>query len=59
MRFVTVKPAPDRKVRDNQTGEPLPEKGKSVPLTAFWQRRIESGDVLLVDTRDTAKKTKE
>ena len=60
MRFVTVKPAPGCKVRDPLTSESLPEKGREVPLNAFWQRRIESGDVVPVEpARDTPKKAKE
>lgn len=30
-------------------GELLPEKGADVPLTAYWQRRINDGDALQPD----------
>ena len=43
-----VKPAPGRQVRDPITKRHIPEKGKDVPPTAYWIRRLKAGDVLEV-----------
>ena len=38
-------PAPGRKVRLPETGEVMPARGMEVAVTAYWQRRIDDGDV--------------
>ncbi len=41
-----VKPAPGLKVRDEASGQHLPEEGKEVPETTYWLRRLRSKDVV-------------
>ncbi len=48
---VFVKPAPGLRVRDPMTRELLPETGATVPLNAFWRRRLEDGDVVRTEPR--------
>ncbi len=33
-------------IRDPESHEPIPEKGREVPDTTFWRRRIKDGDVV-------------
>lgn len=48
MQRITVKPAPGRQVPVPEHGfRLLAEAGESVPLDAYWQRRINAGDVLV------------
>lgn len=48
MKRVHVKPAEGRAVPDPaRGGELLPAEGYEVPLTAFWQRRINDADVIV------------
>ncbi len=42
-----VKPAPGRKVRDPITYRHISEAGEEVPESAYWVRRVASGDVLV------------
>lgn len=45
-----VKPAEGRAVPDPENGgELLPAAGRSVPRTAYWQRRLKDVDVIEVD----------
>lgn len=51
-----VKPNPNKKVGDEklQVFDPvrrefLPENGRDVPRTAYWLRRLQTGDVILDD----------
>nr|WP_276544408.1 DUF2635 domain-containing protein [Pseudomonas grimontii] len=39
-------------------GALLPEKGDSVPLNAYWQRRINDGDVVKAEPEKAPKATK-
>lgn len=44
-----VKPAPGLKVRHPQTGQHIPAEGVEVPDgDSYWQRRLRSGDVVLM-----------
>ena len=36
-------------VIDPAVGAPLPKDGREVPDTAYWQRRLRDGDVVLAD----------
>ncbi|WP_122665487.1 DUF2635 domain-containing protein [Pseudomonas viridiflava] len=48
MKRVHVKPAEGRAVPDPaRGGELLSVEGYEVPLTAFWQRRINDADVIV------------
>jgi hypothetical protein len=40
-----IKPRPGLRVRDPQTGQPLPDDGKEVVMDAYWTRRLNDGDV--------------
>lgn len=44
----SIKPVAGRKVRLPDTAEILPEKGLSVTWNAYWQRRLDDGDIILV-----------
>lgn len=49
MSELKVKPAPGRAVPvPEKGGALLAEKGETVPRNAYWQRRINDGDVLEV-----------
>lgn len=41
-----LKPAEGRQVPDPARGDHLPEGGRNVELTQYWQRRIADGDVV-------------
>ena len=43
-----VKPAPGLVVRDPVTKFPLPAEGREVQLSSYWQRRLNSGDVVAI-----------
>ena len=52
---LTLKPAtPETKIRDPKTNIHLPADGKSIRLDAYWIKRIEQHDVLIV--QDVTKK---
>lgn len=55
MEKVYVKPAQGLKIRDDKTKQFLPESGKVVELTSYWVRRLQCGDVLLVEDVKTEK----
>lgn len=58
MKRVHVKPAEGRAVPDPaRGGELLPAQGQEVPLTAYWQRRINDADVI-VGTAESLPKAK-
>lgn len=47
---MNVKPAkPGTVVRDPQTYERLPDEGAEVPDTSYWRRRLDQGDVVVVE----------
>lgn len=41
-----LKPAPDRRVRHPGDGRLLDPAGETVPANAYWQRRLNDGDVV-------------
>lgn len=41
-----LKPVEGRQVPDPARGDHLPEGGRNVELTQYWQRRIADGDVV-------------
>ncbi|PXX49374.1 DUF2635 domain-containing protein [Aquitalea magnusonii] len=43
-----VKPAPGLSVRDPDLLDLLPDEGREVPDTDYWQRRVRDKDVELV-----------
>jgi hypothetical protein len=43
-----VKPAEGARVRDPYTLEVLPARGRRVPDTSYWRRRLRDGDVRVV-----------
>ena len=43
-----IRPATGLTLRDPETQEPLPAEGAFMPRSAFWLRRLKSGDVALV-----------
>ncbi|EDJ8987822.1 DUF2635 domain-containing protein, partial [Salmonella enterica subsp. diarizonae] len=45
MSEFTVKPAPDKSVRDPRTMQLLGAKGERKPRNAYWLRRVAAGDV--------------
>lgn len=44
-RTAFVTPKPGLTIRDPQTLAVLPAEGAEVPHNAYWQRRIQAGDV--------------
>lgn len=48
MSTLHVKPAPGLTIRDPDLHDFLPDEGRIVPATSYWQRRLEHGDVVAV-----------
>lgn len=46
---IKVKPAEGLKIRDERTKQVLPVEGAAVEHSTYWQRRIQCGDVVLVE----------
>lgn len=44
-----VRPVEGAHVRCPETKQPLPQTGKRVVLSSYWQRRILAGDVIVVE----------
>lgn len=42
-----VFPAPGLKIRDPDLKDLLPEEGREVPDSGYWQRRLRDGDVVI------------
>ncbi|UVN46240.1 DUF2635 domain-containing protein [Pseudomonas mosselii] len=60
MKMIQLKPAPGRACpMPEKGGELLPEAGDTVPHDGYWQRRIDDGDVLLVEQKPAGKAMKE
>ncbi|MDY7067782.1 hypothetical protein PsexTeo8_42740 [Pseudomonas extremaustralis] len=58
MTQIYLKPVAGRDSPDPAKGGALlPEKGDSVPLNAYWQRRINDGDVVKAEPPKAAKAT--
>jgi len=49
MKTMLVQPAAGLKIRfPEQPDRVLPAEGERVPVNSYWQRRLKSGDVVLV-----------
>ncbi len=48
MEIKILKPVNGAKIRDPKTKEFLPEDGKRVEMTTYWNRRIQDGTVKVV-----------
>ncbi len=46
MKTIFIKPEPGRLIRDPDTMRPLAQEGEKKPLTPFWCRRLDDGDVI-------------
>ncbi len=58
MTQIYLKPVAGRDCPDPAKGGALlPEKGDSVPLNAYWQRRINDGDVIKAEPEKAPKAT--
>ncbi len=58
MKQIYLKPVAGRDSPDPaKGGDLLPEKGGSVPLNAYWQRRINDGDVVKAEPGKAPKTT--
>lgn len=55
MSEFTVKPAPDKAVRDPRTMNLLAAKGEQKPRNAYWLRRVADGDVVVIETKKKGK----
>ncbi|EEU9261757.1 DUF2635 domain-containing protein [Escherichia coli] len=49
MKTIFIKPAPGCLIRDPDTMNPLSQDGEEKPFTPFWCRRLNDGDVIVVD----------
>ena len=58
MKTAFLKPTEGATVRDPDTFEKLPEEGAEKPLSSYWLRRIECGDVALVEPEKSGTKQK-
>ncbi|OGQ23517.1 MAG: hypothetical protein A3I05_01105 [Deltaproteobacteria bacterium RIFCSPLOWO2_02_FULL_44_10] len=57
METKTLKPTGDAKIRDPQTKEYLPEEGRLVEMTSYWNRRIQDGTVMIVPDQNAILKS--
>ncbi|HGM5579286.1 TPA: DUF2635 domain-containing protein [Pseudomonas putida] len=58
MNLIHLKPAPGRDCpMPEKGGALLPVDGDRVPHNAYWQRRLDAGDALLVSTKKPAKES--
>lgn len=53
-----VKAAPGLKIRDADLKDLLPDEGRDVPDTDYWQRRLRDGDVVKADPPSPAHASK-
>jgi hypothetical protein len=53
-----VKAAPGLKIRDADLKDLLPDEGRDVPDTDYWQRRLRDGDVVKADPPSPAPASK-
>lgn len=52
MNTLNVKPRDGFQIRDPDLRDLIPEAGRVVPDTAYWQRRLRDGDVeLIIETK--------
>lgn len=58
MKEAILKPLDGLIVRDPDTLEPLPVEGAVKPLSSYWLRRIECGDVTIELAGSASTKTK-
>lgn len=49
MKTFFIKPAPGRMVRDPDTLDFLAPDGEEKPFTPYWCRRLDDGDVIVID----------
>lgn len=55
-----IKPAaPDLLVLDPETGQPLAADGEYKPREMYWLRRINDGDILVIEDKPAAPAKKE
>lgn len=54
MAMVKVKPKQGLKIRNPKNMEFLPEHGCKVEMSTYWARRIQCGDVVLVEDKKPA-----
>lgn len=58
MKKMIIKPNSGLVIRDPETFEILPEEGKPVDMSSFWKRRLLDGDVSIIKSNNSKKKTK-
>jgi hypothetical protein len=58
VKTAILRPTNGGTVRDPDTFEKLPVEGAEKELTSYWLRRIESGDVVLVEPENSGTKQK-
>ncbi|EAA0861795.1 DUF2635 domain-containing protein [Escherichia coli] len=49
MTTIFIKPAPGCLIRDPDTMKPLAQEGEEKTFTPFWCRRLNDGDVIVVE----------
>lgn len=56
---VKIKPAEGLIIRDPKNMKLVPSEGIEVEINSFWQRRLNDGDMLLVQEKKQAPKVEE
>lgn len=54
MQRLLIRPAMGLKIRDSVSQLLMPEDGMEVEWSVYWQRRLECGDVVLVEQSEDA-----
>lgn len=49
-----IRPAEGLLIRDSVTMQFLPKEGKEVVWNSYWERRLNDGDVLIVEQKENA-----
>jgi hypothetical protein len=57
METKILKPVSGSKIRDPKTKEFLPEGGRLVEMTSYWNRRIQDGTVTVIDPQSAIPKS--
>lgn len=51
-KLAYVKPVDDRVVPDPYRNDALPKEGRKVELDQYWHRRLQDGDITIIDENE-------